>query len=164
MTSSGVSLNTRLNLQRTDLLSIPLFSRKRAAHLRLGKQGEDAAERYLCDHGYEVIARDTRFPKGEIDFILRAGLSFVFAEVKTRRFKRLEDLQTVRMKDVIRHKQKRRIYRAAFTYMHKLGKPPIPYRFDLLEVLYLNNRLYEIRHIRSAFGQRSFQKKTNLFS
>ena len=143
-----------------------IFGKKRAAHLELGKTGEDIAQQMFRNQGYDILARDVRFPKGEIDLILRAGLSLVFAEVKTRRFKRLEDLRALQVDDVIRYRQKRRIYRAAFSYMKKIGNPSMPYQFDLVQVLFLKNSLYEIRHIQRAFGQRTFEHRRpveNLF-
>ena len=142
------------------------FARLRAAHLRLGTAGEHTAERMYRNFGCDILLRDYRMPKGEIDLILRAGLSLVFAEVKTRRFKRLEDLRALQVDDVIRYRQKRRIYRAAFSYMKKIGNPSMPYQFDLVQVLFLKNSLYEIRHIQRAFGQRTFEHRRpveNLF-
>ena len=53
--------------------------------------------------------------------------------------------------------QKRRIYRAAFTYMREIGRPNVPYRFDYVEVIYLRSRLYAVRHWRSHFGRRSLK-------
>lgn len=141
-----------------------LFGKKRSAHLRLGKTGEKIAERMFLLQGCDILARDCRMPKGEIDLILRSGFCIVFAEVKTRRSRTLEALHALQSRDVLHYKQKRRIYRAAFTYLKKIGRPAIPYRFDLVQVLYLKNRLYEIRHIKNAFGQRTFQKRSqNLF-
>ena len=142
-----------------------LFGKKRAAHLKLGSAGEEIALRMFRNQGYELLAKDCRFPKGEIDLILRGGLCLVFAEVKTRRFKCLEDLRALHSSDVLHYKQKRRLYRAAFSYMKKIGNPRIPYRFDLVQVLFLKNSLHEIRHIPRAFGQRTFRKSPpqNLF-
>lgn len=140
------------------------FSRLRAAHLRLGAAGENAAERMYRDLDCDILLRDYRMPKGEIDLILRDGFCLVFAEVKTRRAKTAEWAQ--RLKGRITPSQKRRIYRAAFTYMREIGRPHIPFRFDFVEVIYLRSRLYTMRHWPANFGIRSMQKKPqsiNLF-
>lgn len=140
------------------------FGRIRAAHLRLGAAGEDAAARMFADQGCDVLLRDFRVPKGEIDLIVRDGLSLVFAEVKTRRAKTLE--RAARLKGQLRPAQKRRIYRAAFTYMREIGRPAVPYRFDYIEVIFLRSRLYAMRHWRAHFGIRSLKKPrpgVNLF-
>ena len=45
--------------------------------------GEETAADYLRRRGYELIARNTRTPYGEIDIIARQGDITVFIEVKT---------------------------------------------------------------------------------
>ena len=133
------------------------FGRLRAAHLRLGAAGESAAVRMFRDMDCELLLRDYRMPKGEIDLILRDGLCLVFAEVKTRRAKTPERAAT--LKGQLHPAQKRRIYRAAFTYMRQIGRPNVPYRFDYVEVIYLKSRLYAMRHWRSHFGVRTMKRK-----
>ena len=51
---------------------------------RIGKWGEDTAVEYLAERGYEIVARNTRTPYGEIDIIARQGDVTIFVEVKTR--------------------------------------------------------------------------------
>jgi len=140
------------------------FGRLRAAHLRLGAAGERAAERMYRNLGCDILLRDYRMPKGEIDLILRDGLCLVFAEIKTRRAKTAERAR--QLKGRIRPGQKHRIYRAAFTYMREIGRPHIPYRFDFVEVIYLRSSLYAMRFWPANFGVRAMKKKPdgiNLF-
>ena len=131
------------------------FGKIRAAHLRLGAAGETAAARMFRHEGCEILLRDYRMPKGEIDLIVRDGLCLVFAEVKTRRAETPE--RAAELKGQLRPAQKRRIYRAAFTYLREIGQPAVPYRFDYVEVIFLKSRLYAMRHWRSHFGVRSLQ-------
>jgi putative endonuclease len=49
----------------------------------VGRWGEETAADYLRRRGYELIARNTRTPYGEIDIIARQGDITVFIEVKT---------------------------------------------------------------------------------
>jgi putative endonuclease len=50
----------------------------------VGRWGEQAAADYLCQHGYEITARNLRTPYGEIDLVAtREGIT-VFVEVKAR--------------------------------------------------------------------------------
>lgn len=139
----------------------------RAAHLRLGAAGETAAVRMFGNMGCDVLMRDYRMKNGEIDLIVRDGLNLVFAEVKTRRARTREQADRLRPATVLRAPQKRRIYRAAFTYMREIGKPAVPYRFDLVEVVFLNSRIYKMFHWKSHFGVRTFQRNSgaapNLF-
>ena len=57
-----------------------------AVHNDLGKWGEDYAAEYLLKKGYEVISRDWRLGKRDIDIVARTedGMTVVFVEVKTR--------------------------------------------------------------------------------
>ncbi|MDF2683141.1 MAG: YraN family protein [Brevibacillus sp.] len=50
----------------------------------LGQKGEEMAENYLCKKGYEILGRNIRTRRGEIDLIARDGDTLVFVEVRTR--------------------------------------------------------------------------------
>jgi putative endonuclease len=49
----------------------------------VGQWGEEKATAYLYERGYEIIARNTRTPYGEIDIIAKHGDATIFIEVKT---------------------------------------------------------------------------------
>lgn len=49
-----------------------------------GRAAEDAAVRYLVEHGYAILARNVRGAGGEIDVVAREGDVIVFVEVKAR--------------------------------------------------------------------------------
>ncbi|MEM7548144.1 MAG: YraN family protein [Bacteroidota bacterium] len=54
-------------------------------HLKKGKAGEELAENLLVSKGYEIIERNYRFGRGEIDLIaLQDDSILVFVEVKSR--------------------------------------------------------------------------------
>lgn len=50
----------------------------------VGRWGEQAAADYLCEHGYNIVARNVRTPYGEIDVIASREDILVFVEVKAR--------------------------------------------------------------------------------
>ncbi|RAY12484.1 YraN family protein [Actinomadura craniellae] len=57
-----------------------------SAKKTLGRQGEDAAVRYLTTRlGWTVVERNWRCPEGELDIIAYDGRQHVVCEVKTRR-------------------------------------------------------------------------------
>ena len=144
-------------------ISVPSFSRvtltgKMGVCVLIANRaviGENAAVRMLRDKGYEILVRDCRFRSGEIDIVARSGMTLIFAEVKTRR---LRKNTSPAPGTNLRTAQKRRIYRAALTYMKKIGKPRIPYRFDLIEVLFSRFGLAMMYHHPGAFGAKTFEK------
>lgn len=54
----------------------------------VGHWGEETATAYLCQRGYEIVARNARTPYGEIDIIAKQGDNTIFVEVKTLRSSR----------------------------------------------------------------------------
>lgn len=55
------------------------------ARRSVGRFGEDVAARHLASLGCEVLARNWRCARGEIDLVARDGDCVVIVEVKTRR-------------------------------------------------------------------------------
>ena len=105
----------------------------RAAHLVLGRRGEEAAVRLLLAKGYTILARNWRVRSGELDIVV--------VEVKTRRrsgFYRPGDNLSLR--------QMRRNFRAALFYCRVIGKPLLPGRFDLIEVIASPRMIRSIVH------------------
>jgi putative endonuclease len=49
-----------------------------------GQRGENLAADFLRQKGYEILDRNYRYQRGEIDIVARWGLLLVFVEVKTR--------------------------------------------------------------------------------
>ena len=54
-------------------------------NIELGKIGEDIASVYLQDLGYEILDRNWRFKRVELDIVAHLDSTLVFCEVKTRR-------------------------------------------------------------------------------
>ncbi|HZY78599.1 MAG TPA: YraN family protein [Cyclobacteriaceae bacterium] len=52
--------------------------------IQTGNDGETLAARYLVAKGYEIVARNYRYGRAEIDLIVKKGNWLVFVEVKTR--------------------------------------------------------------------------------
>ena len=51
---------------------------------QIGRQAEDAASRYLARRGYEILSRNVRLGRGEIDIVARRQDILAFVEVKKR--------------------------------------------------------------------------------
>ena len=124
----------------------------RAAHLKLGRRGEAFACRLLETKGYDILARNWRIKAGELDIVARDGLCLVFVEVKTLYCRHGVSTDSLHPASHLGDAQKRRLYRAAFSYLRDLGNPPLLFRFDLVEVIYGAFGPSAVRHWRNHFG------------
>ncbi|MGH8102370.1 MAG: YraN family protein [Chthoniobacterales bacterium] len=119
----------------------------RPPHLRRGAQGEKLACRHLRRNGYKILFRNFRGRTGgEIDLVCRDHDTLVFVEVKTRT---REDFGRP-IAAVDRRKQKR-IARGGLAWLRMLDNPDILFRFDVVEVLLLENTKPRIEIIQNAF-------------
>ena len=120
-----------------------------APHIVLGKQGENLATEYLAGKGYEILHRNWRYGRSEVDIIARIGNDWVFVEVKTRE----TDYFGYPEESVDKAKQKQ-LQKAADAYV---DEHPIEgeIRFDIVAVI-LNNNKQEIHHIEDAFWPMEF--------
>lgn len=94
-----------------------------------GLRGEALAEDYLCRGGMQVIARRYRAADGEIDLILLAEDTVVFAEVKARP----RASAGMGLASVTPDKQ-RRMTHAAMHFLVEREYWGHPVRFDVVEV------------------------------
>lgn len=120
----------------------------RAAHLRIGRLGEAAAEKLLRAKEYTILARDYRLRSGELDIVARDGATIVFVEVKTIRHNPdFEPGQNLSARQI------RRIRNAGNAYLKIFAIPDVPSRFDLVEVVVSRSffpRVLSIRHTLAA--------------
>jgi putative endonuclease len=123
------------------------FSRSKAAHLRLGTQGEKLAARHLRRQGFKILYRNFRGRQGgEIDLVCRERDTLVFVEVKTRT---REDFG--RPLEAVDRQKQRRISLGGLAWLRLLGNPDIFFRFDIVEVTIAQGRPPRIELIRNAF-------------
>ena len=113
---------------------------------KTGLAGQEAAEKFLQNKGYEVLARNYRVKTGEIDLILRDGTYIVFAEVKFRK-----SLEYGFPREAVNHIKQQRIIKTALHYLTRYNLTENDIRFDVIEVLQQHSQLYA-SHIEDAFG------------
>ena len=116
-------------------------------HLRRGVLGEKLARRFLRRNGYKILHRNFKGRSGgEIDVVCRDRDTLVFVEVKTRT---REDFGRP-IEAVDRQKQKR-ISRGALVWLRMLDNPEILFRFDVVEVVFVENSKPRLEIVRNAF-------------
>ncbi len=103
----------------------------RAAHLRLGRRGENLTARLYRVLGCDILARNWRTRVGELDLIVRDGDELVFVEVKSMRIK-----PGYFAAGNLSFRQRRRNRNAAKLYLRMLGRPHRIGRFCLAEVTF----------------------------
>ncbi|OLD67361.1 MAG: YraN family protein [Acidobacteria bacterium 13_1_40CM_2_68_10] len=117
--------------------------------MRLGRRGEEAAERYLVSLGYRILERRYRTRTAEIDFIAEEGDTLVFVEVKTR-----SSLAFGQPAEAVDGRKRSRIAGVASLYLARRGAADRACRFDVVEVLESGGASPRIRLIRDAFEAR----------
>ena len=115
-----------------------------AAHLTLGRRGEDTAVRFLKTRGWRILRRNFRPPHGgELDIVCRDDEVLVFVEVKTRASE-----EHGRPAEAVDTRKRLRIIRGAMAWLRMLDMPEIAFRFDIIEVIGEG----KINHIENAFN------------
>lgn len=116
--------------------------------MNLGRLGEDLALKYLEAKGYELVAKNFRFQRAEIDLILRKEEEklLVFAEVKTRRNKKFGMPE-----EGITQRKTEQIYKSAEGFLvQNPGYIDYIKRFDVVAIMIEGNE-EKINHIENAF-------------
>lgn len=97
----------------------------------LGKWGEALAARYLVAGGYQILERNWRAGRGEVDLIAAHRDDIVFIEVKLRS----DRGPTVGLESVQEEKQSR-LVAAAHRFLHTRSCPHGQPRFDIICIRY----------------------------
>jgi putative endonuclease len=116
-----------------------------AKHNLLGSRGEDIAANYLSDNSYEVIERNWRCGRLEVDIIARYNETLVIGEVKTRIGNFIEFPQ-----ESVDIRRQKRLIRAANVYIYQ-SNLNLEIRFDIITVVFDDEINYRVTHIENAF-------------
>ena len=111
-----------------------------------GIKGEDAAEKYLVQQGYEILERNFHSQQGEVDIVARDGRFLVFVEVKNYSFKSYGSPL-----GAVRKSKKQSIVHAARTYLYKKNIKNTYCRFDVLTIYRRPNGSRAIELYKNAF-------------
>lgn len=112
----------------------------------VGRYGEDVAVRHLQDAGLEVIDRNWRCARGELDIVARDGGILVFCEVKTR-----SSLDFGTPAEAVGPVKARRIRALACQWLIANRPAYAELRFDVVSVLRQPRGAAQVEHLRGAF-------------
>ncbi len=115
-----------------------------AKHNELGELGEDLAVEELEKNGYEIVERNWRFKKAEIDIIARKNEVLAIVEVKTRSSDYFGDPQ-----DFVNTKKIKMLVEAVNEYVNSKDLE-VEVRFDIMAIIINENKL-TIEHLEDAF-------------
>ncbi len=115
-----------------------------AEHNETGFKGEELAEKYLRNAGYEILEKNWHFGRNEIDIIAKEGDFLVIVEVKTRRTNNFGEPE-----EFVNRAKQRSLIAAANGYIMKKDLD-LEVRFDIVSVLY-NGSSYTVKQIKDAF-------------
>ncbi|MCZ2100936.1 MAG: YraN family protein [Chitinophagales bacterium] len=111
----------------------------------IGQRGEDTAVIHLTQSGYNILERNWRIGKAEIDIIAMDGSILVFVEVKTR-----SSTHFGAPEESISTYKENLIIDAAGQYMEQIGHD-WEIRFDIISIVFDNSDLPVIHHFKDAF-------------
>lgn len=116
-----------------------------AEHNEIGALGEQYACRFLEELGYEIVERNWRFGKDELDLIARTDRWLVIAEVKTRRSD-----EHGQPEEAVKKGKRSKMIRVANAYVQETGCE-LALRFDIVSVILHPTGKPYIHHIPDAF-------------
>ena len=124
----------------------PPEPRRRRPTRPLGRRGEDIACDHLLGKDYEIVCRNYRLLRGEIDIIAKDGPTLDFIEVKAR-----ADESLGRPEEAVTPAKQRQIRRIARGYVMENPPGDVDCRFDVIAVLFDDAGGHRLEHFVDAF-------------
>lgn len=115
-----------------------------AQHYELGKKGEQLAVNYLANNNYEIVERNYRFDKAEVDIIAQKGDILAIIEVKTR-----STIDFGNPQDFVKPKQIKNLVKAVHEYVTE-NDLNVEVRFDIIAIV-KEKKGFKIEHLENAF-------------
>ncbi len=118
--------------------------KKMATHNELGEKGEELAVEFLQKNGYQILERNWRFKKAEVDIISQKNDVLAVVEVKTRSSNYFGNPQ-----DFVNPKKIQLLVEAINEYVTSKDLD-VEVRFDIIAIL-KNKNAFDIEHLEDAF-------------
>lgn len=116
-----------------------------AEHNDFGKEAENAAANFLLNNGYQIITRNFRHQKAEIDIIAKKDNLLCIVEVKARSTDTFLEPQ-----EAVNKKKIKMIVAATDAYIEETNETS-EVRFDIITVIPNKSGGFIINHIENAF-------------
>ena len=119
-----------------------------AEHNELGKIGEELAADFLQVKGYNILDKNYRYEKGEIDLVAfrMEPAELVFVEVKSRSSEKWGYPE-----ESVTEAKKQRIFKTADAYLYEKNMWTVPVRFDIIAINLKDKNNPLFHHIEDAF-------------
>jgi putative endonuclease len=117
------------------------------AGMHLGKRGEALAAELLEGRGWQILRRNFRVGRREIDLVARRGEVVAFVEVKTR-----GGPEFGHPFESITPRKQRGIAAVADGWIQRFGDPSDIYRFDAVAVMAPPRCTPRVEHLENAWG------------
>ena len=115
-----------------------------AQHNELGKKGEQLAVDFLLENNYEIVERNYRFDRAEVDIIARKEAVLAIREVKTR-----STIDFGNPQDFVKPKQIQRLVKAVDDYVVE-NELAVEVRFDIIAIV-KEKKGFSVEHLENAF-------------
>jgi putative endonuclease len=115
-----------------------------ATHNDTGNKGELLAANYLQEKGYEILKRNYRWKRYELDLIAKKDDLLVFVEVKTKTSTKFGQPEAS-----VTQKKASQLMVAAEQYIFEINWNK-PIRFDIIAII-ITKESIEIEHLIDAF-------------
>jgi len=112
----------------------------------VGRRFEGLAARHLTERGWQILARNVRFERKEIDLVARRGRIVAFVEVKGRRSAGFGNAL-----EAITWRKRREIATVAQWWIDCFGTPELVYRFDAVAIDRASDGRLVVRHLEDAW-------------
>lgn len=110
-----------------------------------GNYGEDLAVAFLQKKGYQVLERNWRHSRAEVDIIAEHKGMIVFVEVKTRRSQKFGLPE-----EAVTTKKQQQLVQAANAYL-EAQEEALELRFDIVSIQLSTGKQPDILHFEDAF-------------
>lgn len=115
-----------------------------AQHNDLGNKGETLAVEFLEQNNYQILERNYRYDRAEVDIIAQTSNVLAIIEVKTRSSTTFGNPE-----EFVKPKQIKNLVKAVDAYVTE-NDLEVEVRFDIIAIVHENGQ-FSVEHLKEAF-------------